>query len=63
MKLYAALFYTALARFREEKRRGTRKQKFRFKSRLLALDSTTISLCMEMFPDNGRRRAGLLIPG
>jgi hypothetical protein len=49
-KLYEELFYTALARFRDEKGLGLRKQKFRFKNKLLSLDSTTISLCLEMFP-------------
>ena len=49
-KLYEELFYTALARFRDKKGLGTRKQKFRFKNKLLSLDSTTISLCLEMFP-------------
>ena len=49
-KLYEELFYTALARFRDQNSLGTRKQKFRFKNKLLSLDSTTISLCLEMFP-------------
>ena len=49
-KLYEELFYTALARFRDEKGLGQQKQKFRFKNKLLSLDSTTISLCLEMFP-------------
>src|ERR1017187_5475643 len=49
-KLYEELFYTALARFRDEKGLGQRKQKFHFKNKLLSLDSTTISLCLEMFP-------------
>jgi hypothetical protein len=49
-KLYEELFYTALARFRDAKGLGQRKQKFRFKNKLLSLDSTTISLCLEMFP-------------
>jgi hypothetical protein len=49
-RLYEELFYTALARFRDEKGLGLRKQKFRFKNKLLSLDSTTISLCLEMFP-------------
>jgi hypothetical protein len=44
------LFYTALARFRDERGLGMRKQRFRFKNKLLSLDSTTISLCLEMFP-------------
>lgn len=49
-KLYEELFYTALQRFREEKGLGARKRKFRFKNKLLSLDSTTITLCLEMFP-------------
>jgi Domain of unknown function (DUF4372)/Transposase DDE domain len=48
--LYEELFYTALGRFRDEKGLGLRKRKFRFKNKLLSLDSTTISLCLEMFP-------------
>jgi len=42
-KLYEELFYTALGRFRDEKGLGLRKQRFRFKNKLLSLDSTTIS--------------------
>src|SRR6266699_2881148 len=49
-ELYEELFYTALGRFRDEKGLGPRKRKFRFKNKLLSLDSTTISLCLEMFP-------------
>jgi Domain of unknown function (DUF4372)/Transposase DDE domain len=48
--LYEELFYTALARFRDAGGLGLRKRKFRFKNKLLSLDSTTISLCLEMFP-------------
>jgi hypothetical protein len=55
--LYEELFYTALGRFREEKGLGMRKQRFRFKNKLLSLDSTTISLCLEMFPWAKFRRA------
>ena len=55
--LYEELFYTALGRFREEKGWGVRKRKFRFKNKLLSLDSTTISLCLEMFPWAKFRRA------
>ena len=40
--LFEDLFFTALARFREQQGLGTRKQKFRFKNKLLSLDSTTI---------------------
>jgi hypothetical protein len=56
-ELYEELFYTALARFRDEKGLGVRKQRFRFKNKLLSLDSTTISLCLEMFPWAKFRRA------
>jgi hypothetical protein len=48
--LYEDLFYTALARFRDEQGLGVRKRKFRFKNKLLSLDSTTISLCLDLFP-------------
>ncbi len=56
-KLYEDLFYTVLGRFREERGLGLRKRKFRFKNKLLSLDSTTISLCLEMFPWAKFRRA------
>jgi hypothetical protein len=50
-------FYTALGRFGEEKGLGVRKRKFRFRNKLLSLDSTTISLCLERFPWAQFRRA------
>jgi hypothetical protein len=56
-ELYEELFYTALGRFRDDKGLGVRKQRFRFKNKLLSLDSTTISLCLEMFPWARFRRA------
>lgn len=56
-ELYEELFYTALGRFREGKGLGARKRKFRFQNKLLSLDSTTISLCLEMFPWAKFRRA------
>jgi hypothetical protein len=55
--LYEELFYTALGRFRDEEGLGERKRKFRFKNKLLSLDSTTISLCLELFPWAKFRRA------
>jgi len=55
--LYEDLFYTALARFRDERGLGERKRKFRFRNKLLSLDSTTVSLCLEMFPWAKFRRA------
>jgi len=56
-QLYEDLFYTALARFRDEEGLGQRKKKFRFQNKLLSLDSTTISLCLKLFPWAEFRRA------
>jgi hypothetical protein len=56
-ELYEELFYTALGRFREGRGLSARKRKFRFKNKLLSLDSTTISLCLTMFPWAKFRRA------
>ena len=55
--LFEELFWTASARFREQQALGGRKHKFRFKNKLLSLDSTTISLCLTMFPWAKFRRA------
>ena len=55
--LYQDLFYTALLRFREQQGLGVRKRKFRFRNKLLSLDSTTISLCLNLFPWAKFRRA------
>jgi Domain of unknown function (DUF4372)/Transposase DDE domain len=55
--LFEDLFYTSLNYFREQQGLGARKAKFRFKNKLLSLDSTTISLCLEMFPWAEFRRA------
>ena len=55
--LFEDLFFAALARFRDQQGLGTRKHKFRFKNKLLSLDSTTISLCLTMFPWAKFRRA------
>jgi hypothetical protein len=48
--LYQQLFYTVLERFREQPSLGARKRQFRFKNKLLSLDSTTVSLCLTLFP-------------
>ena len=53
--LYEALFWTALERFRGQG--GPVGGKFRFKNKLLSLDSTTISLCLSLFPWAEFRRA------
>ena len=55
--LFEDLFYTSLNRFREQQGLGARKTKFRFKNKLLSLDSTPISLCLDLFPWAQFRRA------
>ncbi len=55
--VFQDLFYTSLNRFRAQEGLGARKGKFRFKNKLLSLDSTTISLCLELFPRAKFRRA------
>ena len=55
--LYEELFWTMLQRFRGSGGLGHRKPKFRFKNKLLSLDSTTISLCLSLFPWAKFRRA------
>ncbi len=55
--LFEDLFWTALARFREQQALGSRQHRFRFKNKLLSLDSTTISLCLALFPWAKFRRA------
>jgi hypothetical protein len=56
-QLYEDLFFAALDRFRDEEGLGQRKKKFRFRNKLLSLDSTTISLCLKLFPWAKFRRA------
>jgi hypothetical protein len=55
--LFEDLFYTSLNRFRDQQGLGARKARFRFKNKLQSLDSTTISLCLDLFPWAKFRRA------
>lgn len=55
--MFEELFWMMMDRFRTEGHLGTRKHKFRFKNKLLSLDSTTISLCLSLFPWAQFRRA------
>lgn len=55
--LYEDLFFTLLKRFRDQGQLGMRAHKFRFKNKLVSLDSTTISLCLSLFPWAKFRRA------
>ena len=54
---YEALFWELADHFRTTTGLGLRKAKFRFKNKLLSLDSTTISLCLALFPWASYRRA------
>ena len=55
--LYEGVFWAMTDRFRAQGRLGARKHKFRFTNKLLSLDSTTISLCLSLFPWAEFRRA------
>lgn len=55
--LYEDLFWALMARFRAAGAMGCRKKRFRFKNKLLSFDSTTISLCLSLFPWASFRRA------
>src|SRR4030095_7951367 len=46
-EMFEALFWKILGRFRQQEMLGKRRT-FRFKNRLLSLDSTTISLCLSL---------------
>jgi hypothetical protein len=55
--LFEDLFWSTLHRFRQNQLLGTRPRKFRFKNKLLSMDSTTISLCLGLFPWAGFKRS------
>ena len=55
--LYEDLFWSALERFRGHGGLAGGRSKFRFQNELLSLDSTTITLCLELFPWAEFRRA------
>ena len=55
--LFEDLFWHLADRLRSRQNIGQRKTKFRFKNKLLSLDSTTISLCLSLFPWARFRRA------
>lgn len=54
---FEGLFWHLAERLRDRHGLGQRKTKFRFKNKLLSLDSTTISLCLSLFPWARFRRA------
>jgi hypothetical protein len=49
-ELHRELFWSVLSHFRSLHSLGCRKKKFRFRNKLLSLDSTTIDLCLSLFP-------------
>jgi hypothetical protein len=55
--LYEDLLWAVLDRFRTSGRLGPGRHRFRFKNKLLSLDSTTVSLCLGLFPWASFRRA------
>jgi len=55
--LFEELFWRLSDHFRSTGSMGCRKKKFRFKNKLLSFDSTTISLCLSLFPWAEFRRA------
>lgn len=56
-ELYEDLFWSMLDSFRAQGHLGARKHTFKFKNKLLSLDSTTISLCLNLFEWAQFRRA------
>ena len=56
-ELFQDQFWYLLDRFRQQGVLGMRKKIFRFKNKLMSLDSTTISLCLSLFPWADFRRA------
>jgi len=55
--LYEDLLWAVLDRFRTGGQLGPGRHRFRFKNKLLSLDSTTVSLCLGLFPWASFRRA------
>ena len=55
--LFEDLFWVTLNRFRQHQQLGERPRRFRFKNKLMFFDSTTISLCLTMFPWAGFKRS------
>ena len=49
-KLYEELLWTTLDHFRSQGHFAGSRHRFRFKNKLFSLDSTTISLCLSLFP-------------
>ena len=61
--LFEDLLWTVLGRFRSCGHLPQRQHRFRFKNKLFSLDSTTISLCLSLFPwaDFRRSKGGVKV--
>lgn len=59
--LFEDLFWRMMGAFRAQTEMGARKKRFRFKNKLLSMDSSTISLCLSLFPwaDFRRTKGGV----
>ncbi|CAO0822625.1 hypothetical protein DFAR_4060004 [Desulfarculales bacterium] len=55
--MFRVLLFKAIERFRAQGSLGREKGKFKFKNKLLRLDSSTITLCMSLFPWAEYKRA------
>ncbi|CAO0823795.1 hypothetical protein DFAR_3920003 [Desulfarculales bacterium] len=55
--LFRALFFKAMERFRAQGSLGRKKDKFKFKNKLLSLGSSTITLRLNLFPWAEYKRA------
>lgn len=62
-KLYEAYFWRLLDCFRATRMLGGGQGRFRFRNKLYSLDSTTISLCLSLFPwaDYRREKGGIKV--
>lgn len=49
-RFFQDLFYEVLGEFRNQPFGSQRKKRFRFKNKLLSLDASVISVCLDMFP-------------
>ncbi len=61
--LYENLLWTVLNRFRAHRHLPRKQHRFRFKNKLLSVDSTTVSLCLSLFPwaDFRRTKGGVKV--
>lgn len=55
--IFENLFWSTVEHFRSQGQMGLSHHRFRFKNKLASLDSTTISLCLSLFPWANYRRA------